>query len=192
MIKINLLGAARPKVKAKAVPLETRLQIFLLILCLLAAGGWLTLRYLTYKSDLQKIQTEIAKKEADKVRMAQLQKEIDQFERRKKLLQSRIDVIESLRKNQSGPFLLLDGLASTVNRTDSLWLTNLEQKGNKLTIEGMAGSVNSVANFITNLKRSGLFKDIEIKESYQDDKTPGVSNFVFSLIAELAQAQPPA
>lgn len=192
MIKINLLGAPRPKVKAKAVPLETRLQIFLLILCLLAAGGWLTLRYLTYKSDLQKIQTEIAKKEADKVRMAQLQKEIDQFERRKKLLQSRIDVIESLRKNQSGPFLLLDGLASTVNRTDSLWLTNLEQKGNKLTIEGMAGSVNSVANFITNLKRSGLFKDIEIKESYQDDKTPGVSNFVFSLIAELAQAQPPA
>lgn len=192
MIKINLLGAARPKVKAKAVPLETRLQIFLLILCLLAAGGWLTLRYLTYKSDLQKIQTEIAKKEADKVRMAQLQKEIDQFERRKKLLQSRIDVIESLRMNQSGPFLLLDGLASTVNRTDSLWLTNLEQKGNKLTIEGMAGSVNSVANFITNLKRSGLFKDIEIKESYQDDKTPGVSNFVFSLIAELAQAQPPA
>jgi type IV pilus assembly protein PilN len=192
MIKINLLGAARPKVKAKAVPLETRLQIFLLILCLLAAGGWLALRYLTYKSDLQKIQTEIAKKEADKVRMAQLQKEIDQFERRKKLLQSRIDVIETLRKNQSGPFLLLDGLASTVNRTDSLWLTNLEQKGNKLTIEGMAGSVNSVANFITNLKRSGLFKDIEIKESYQDDKTPGVSNFVFSLIAELAQAQPPA
>lgn len=192
MIKINLLGLERPKVKAKAVPLETRLQIFLLILCLAAAGGWLGLRYYTYVDDIKKLQAEITKKEADKLRMAQLQKEIDQFERRKKLLQSRIDVIETLKKGQSGPYQLLDGLASTVNRTDGLWLTNLEQKGNKLTIEGMAGSVNAVANFITNLKRSGMFSDISIKESYQDDKVPGMTNFVFSLTAELAQAQPPA
>ena len=85
---------------------------------------------------------------------------------------------------------MLDQLGSVVNRTDSVWLTAVEQKGNKLSIDGMAGSVNSVANFISNLKRSGMFKDVEIKESFQDDKTPGVANFVFSLSAEIAQPQP--
>lgn len=192
MIKINLLGIARPKVKAKAVPLESRLQILFLILALALSGIWLWISWSTYRDERADLEKAITKLEADKVRMAQLEKEIDQFDRRLKLLRSRNDVIDTLRKNQSGPFQLLDGIASTVNRTDALWLTNLDQKGNKITIEGMAASVNSVANFITNLKRSGLFRDIEIKESFQDDKTPGVTNFVFSLSAELAQAQPPA
>lgn len=190
MIRINLLGLARPKVKAKAVPLEAKLQGLFLVLAVVLAAVWLGVHWYTLQDRLKALDADIARKQADKTRMAQLQKEIDQFDRRKKLLQSRVDVIEALRKGQSGPYQLLDQLGSIVNRTDSLWLTSIEQKGNKLAIDGQAASVNSVANFISNLKRSGLFKEVEIKESFQDDRTPGVTNFVFSLTAELATAPP--
>lgn len=191
MIRINLLGLVRPKIKAKAVPLESKLQGLFLALAVVLAGIWLGVHWYTLRDRVKTLDTDIARKTADKTRMGQLQKEIDQFDRRKKLLQSRVDVIESLRKGQAGPYQLLDQLGSIVNRTDSLWLTSIEQKGTKLSIDGQAVSINSVANFISNLKRSGLFKEVEIKESFQDDKLPGVTNFVFSLSAELA-TQPPA
>lgn len=190
MIRINLLGLVRPKLKAKAVPLEAKLQILFLVLAVVFAAVAVTVHWNVLRGDVKRLDDGIRDKKADKDRMAQLQKEIDQFDRRKKLLQSRVDVIESLRKGQAGPYQLLDQLGSVVNRTDSVWLVSIDQKGNKVAIDGMAGSVNAVANFISNLKRAGIFKDVEIKESFQDDKTPGVTNFVFSLSAEIAQPQP--
>ena len=56
-------------------------------------------------------------------------------------------------------------------RTDTLWLTSLDRNGDALTIQGTAGSINAVANFITELKTSGYFDQVEIKESTQDPKT---------------------
>ena len=38
---------------------------------------------------------------------------------------------------------------------------------------GTAGSINAVANFITQLKHSGYFDQVEIKESAQDDQERG-------------------
>jgi Tfp pilus assembly protein PilN len=56
-------------------------------------------------------------------------------------------------------------------------------------MEGAAASINSVANFITQLKRSGYFQKIEIKESKQDDKNTAIQTFVFQLSAEIAPPQ---
>ena len=53
-------------------------------------------------------------------------------------------------------------------------------------MEGAAASINSVANFITALKRSGYFTKIEIKESKQDEKNTAVQTFLFSINAEIA------
>ena len=54
-------------------------------------------------------------------------------------------------------------VANTVVRVDALWLTSLERTGDNLKISGEAGSINAVANFITQLKRSGYFDKVEIK-----------------------------
>jgi Tfp pilus assembly protein PilN len=61
----------------------------------------------------------------------------------------------------------------------------LTRKGNSLTIVGTAGSINAVAEYITQLKRSGFFQKVEIKEAKQnDDKT--VQLFDFTLSADFA------
>ncbi len=98
---------------------------------------------------------------------------MDEFERQKAVLQQRINVIEQLQRNRTGGQELLDALANTVTRTDTLWLTSLDRKGDGLTIVGTAGSINAVANFITQLKHSGYFDQVEIKESTQDTKNVG-------------------
>ena len=92
---------------------------------------------------------------------------MDRFESQKAVLQQRIDVIETLQRNRTGGQELLQMVANTVVRVDSLWLTSLERKGDSLDIQGEAGSINAVANFITQLKRSGYFDKVEIKEAQE-------------------------
>ena len=59
-------------------------------------------------------------------------------------------------------------------------------------MNGVADSVNTVADFITNLKRSGQFKSVEIRESFQEDRVKDFPTFVFSLNADLAPLTTPS
>jgi Tfp pilus assembly protein PilN len=68
----------------------------------------------------------------------------------------------------------------------------MTKKGAELTLQGASASTNSVANFITALKRSGYFQKIEIKEAKQDDKATGVQTFLFTINAEIAPSVPNA
>jgi Tfp pilus assembly protein PilN len=187
MIRINLLGQARPKAQRRAVPLEATLQILLLGLSLLFAVGVLWYHYYQLNEDVKKKQQEISRLQSEKARLESLKTQVDAFDRENQLLQHRINVIEELQRNRTGGQALLDALGSTVSRTDALWLTSVSRKGNSLTIDGAAASINAVANFISQLKRSGKFDQVEIKESHEDDKIPGVQTFAFSLLAQFSQ-----
>ena len=88
----------------------------------------------------------------------------------KAVLQQRVSTIEQLQRDRTGGQELLDMVANTVSRTENLWLTTMTRKGDTLTLEGSSASINSVANFITAMKRSGYFQKVEIKESKQDDQ----------------------
>jgi Tfp pilus assembly protein PilN len=76
-------------------------------------------------------------------------------------------------------------------RVDALWLTSLERKGDSLDIAGEAGSINAVANFITQLRRSGYFDKIEIKEAKEDDVVKSVQTYNFTMTAAIAQSSNP-
>jgi Tfp pilus assembly protein PilN len=93
------------------------------------------------------------------------------------------------RRERRGGQELLEAIASTVSRTDTLWLTSVERKGDGLTINGSAGSLNAVANYITQLKRSGYFQTVEIKESHQDNSDKAVQIFVFTLTTQFGLPQ---
>ena len=133
-------------------------------------------------------QARILALKAEKASLQQVKQEVDQFEAQKKALQTRIDVIEELQKNRAGAQELLQMVANTVVRVDQLWLTSLERKGDTLQIAGEAGSVNAVANFITQLKRSGYFDKIEIQEAKEDDVAKTVTTYGFTMSAAIAPA----
>jgi Tfp pilus assembly protein PilN len=105
-------------------------------------------------------------------------------------LQQRVATIEQLQRDRTGGQELLDMVANTVSRTENLWLTEMARKGNVLSMEGSSASVNSVANFITALKRSGYFQKVEIKEAKQDEKNTAIQAFLFQISAEITP--PPA
>ncbi len=190
MIRINLFGRPRPKVKRR-VPIAGTLQLALFLIPIVLAVGVLVYDYSQITRELNRCEQQIAQQQIIKQRLAQLEKEIREFQQKQDALQRRINVIEELRQGQKGPVALLDAIGETINRTETLWLTKLEEKGTNITLEGMAGSINAVANFITELKASGYFRNIEIKEAVQSTETPGVENYRFSLSCDfvLPQAQ---
>ena len=188
MIRINLLGQARPKAARRAVPLEATLQILMLVLALILGGGFHYMDYWGTSKKIDVVQKHIDQLKIEKARLEQIKLQVDAFEKQKELLQQRINVIEALQRNRSGGQELLDAVANTVSRTETVWLNSLARKGNQLTLTGTAGSINAVAEYITQLRRSGYFQTVEIKETHQNDN-PDVQLFEFTVTADFA---PPA
>jgi len=88
----------------------------------------------------------------------------------------RVDILEELTKGQGRPIALLDAFADTVPR--DLWITTLEQKESVLKLSGTAFSTTAVSDFMSNLKATGKFKDVDIVVSRQAiDKTPSLVTF---------------
>jgi Tfp pilus assembly protein PilN len=189
MIRINLLGRERPKAARAPVPLEATLQIVFLVAALVLSFGLLYGHYWQMNKQDVVLQEHIQRQTSEKARLEQLKQQVDTFEKQKALLQRRIGVIEDLQRNRTGGQELLEAIANTVSRTDTLWLTSVERKGDNLSVAGSAGSINAVANFITQMKRSGYFQQVEIKESHQDDTNKAVQIFLFTLTAQFALPQ---
>jgi Tfp pilus assembly protein PilN len=190
MIRINLLGRTRPKAVRSAVPLEATLQVVFLMASLVLAFGLLYIHYWQMDKEDKALQMHIQMQMGEKARLEQLKQQVDNFEKQKAVLTQRISVIEELQRNRTGGQELMDAIANTVNRADTVWLTSVDRKADALTINGSAGSINAIANYITQLKRSGYFQQVEIKESHQDESSKTVQLFIFTLTAQFGL--PPA
>jgi Tfp pilus assembly protein PilN len=96
----------------------------------------------------------------------------------------RVDVIDSLRAGQAGPVNLLAMLGETVNGTEAVWLSKMDDTGATVNLEGTALSTDAVANLIANLQKTGFFRTVEIKETFQDDQIKDMQAFQFTLTCE--------
>jgi Tfp pilus assembly protein PilN len=192
MIRINLLGQARPKAARRPVDTGAALPAVFIGAGFLLGGLVLGYIYYSWQSQVAAENTRIKQLQAQKTELQQTKQQVEQFEKQSKVLQVRVDTIEKLQRDRTGGQELLDMVANTVSRTENLWLTNLTRKGNALDITGSSASVNAVANFITAMKRSGYFDKIEMTDT-KEDAGKSVQTFTFKLTAEInqsAQAKP--
>jgi Tfp pilus assembly protein PilN len=112
-----------------------------------------------------------------KARYLERQREAENYKRR-------VDVIDQLRAAQAGPVNLLNTIGQTVNGTEAVWLNSMKDQGSSVDIDGMALSTDAVASLIANLQKTGFFKSVEIKETYQDETIKDMQAFQFTLTCE--------
>jgi type IV pilus assembly protein PilN len=195
MIRINLLEAPKPKNKRSAMPSMPTMEVGdvgsprLKVLVVFGLAAAFNL-YTWYHLDAQKktiaqnmVQAEQKNRElADvKTRYMARQREAENYKRR-------VDVIDQLRSNQTGPVNLLAMVGETVNNTEAVWLNNMKDQGTSVDIEGMALSSDAVANLISNLQKTGYFRNVEIKESIQDETVKDMQAFTFTLTCEKSKS----
>jgi Tfp pilus assembly protein PilN len=192
MIRINLLGQTRPKAARRPVDTGAAMPLVFIGAGVLLGGLFLFYFYHSWQTQLNDENARIKQLQAQKTELEQIKLQVAAFEKQKVVLQQRVSTIEQLQRDRTGGQELLDQVANTVSRAENLWLTSMTKKGTALTLIGSAASINSVANFITALKRSGYFQKIEIKESKQDDRNTAVQTFLFTINAEIAPNTPVA
>jgi type IV pilus assembly protein PilN len=112
--------------------------------------------------------------------------QVDQFEQRRAKLQERVSLIEQLRRGQSGPVHLLDQISRSL--PDMLWLTDIKQQGDSLTISGRCTAQTALSDFITNLNASGYFK-ADLGDSQVEPAQPGQAELI--RVSVKAQFVPP-
>jgi Tfp pilus assembly protein PilN len=192
MIRINLLGQIRPKAARRPVDTGAAMPLVFIGAGVLLGGLFLFYFYHSWQTQLDQENKRIKTLQAQKTELEQIKQQVEAFEKQKQVLQQRVNTIEQLQRDRTGGQELLDQVANTVSRAENLWLTSMTKRGNALTLEGAAASINSVANFITALKRSGYFQKIEIKDAKQDDQHLNVQTFMFTINAEIAPNGPEA
>lgn len=197
MIKINLLGAPKPKRGGKRAPTTTVTEmtgmgggegpnpIFIILGVCVVALAVVGYMYLQAKSRGEKLQQQIAEQERENRRLSAVKAKYDQEQKVRDNYERRVKVIDDLRANQSGgPVNLLTMIGDTVNNTDAVWLNTMQDKGGTVDIEGTALSSTAVANLIKNLQKTGYFRSVEMTETAQDPTAKDLQEFVFKLTCE--------
>ena len=193
MIKINLLETAKGKNKragsSPALPTmemgdmgspKLKVLVALVLVGLFNLGYWYRLDHQAKAIAAQMKTAEEKNRElADvKARFLERQNQAENYKRR-------VDVIDGLRAGQaSGPVNLLAMLGETVNNTEAVWLSKMDDTGPNVNLEGTALSTDAVANLIANLQKTGFFRSVEIKETYQDEQIKDMQAFQFTLTCE--------
>jgi Tfp pilus assembly protein PilN len=194
MIRINLLDTAKGKgkrVSTASLPSmptmemgdmgspKLKVLMVMVIVGLVNLGYWYRLDHMSKDiAAKMKVAEQKNRELADvKARYLERQNQANAYKRR-------VDVIDQLRQNQTGPVNLLAMLGETVNNTEAVWLSKMDDTGAQVNLEGTALSTDAVANLIANLQKTGFFKNVEIKETFQDEGVKDMQAFQFTLTCE--------
>jgi type IV pilus assembly protein PilN len=158
MIRINLLGVERAKVKKKVafqVGQKLTLGCSLILIVTTLFVGW---RYWSLAKQSKSLDEQISTAQNEASRLHTIITQVQQFEQRKAQLQQRVALIEQLRKEQTGPVHMLDQISRALPQM--VWLTDLKESAtaNEVLIEGRCLNVSLVSEFVSNLEASGWFK----------------------------------
>jgi Tfp pilus assembly protein PilN len=132
-----------------------------------------------------KLEKDLQRAIMENQRLGDVKAKYEASKRKADMYERRVRVIDELKAAQSGPVDLLNLVADTINGTDAVWLETMTNDGKTLDFTGLALSPNSVADLMANLRKTGAFKTVEIKETAQDNSVKEVQAFKFELICEI-------
>ncbi len=164
MIKINLLLARKEKKKV-GIRKEFIILIFSIVLLVVILG---VIHYLLEK-EKSDTQAKISQTKKEIAYYKSLTTEVLKAKEAQKVLQDKLNVINSLRKEKSGPAKVLDELS--IDKPEKIHLESVRKEGSRLGIEGIALDDETIANFMTNLRKSKLFKNVDLVVSEQVEQS---------------------
>jgi type IV pilus assembly protein PilN len=177
MIKINLLPVRAAKKKETA-----QQQIFILVV---AVGAVLAVSLGIYSVTLAKIagaKNEITRSEEEIKRLKEKIGEIDNIKKLQAEVKKKLDILNQLRLNKTGPAKRLAKLSDAV--PDKLWLTKYSENGNSISLGGVAFNEEIIAAFMRNLAASDEFVNVELLVSEQTE-TAGMKAKKFDISCSL-------
>ncbi|MBW6474978.1 MAG: PilN domain-containing protein [Anaerolineaceae bacterium] len=160
MIKINLLPVRESQKKEKL-----REQFVVLVASAIFVIVGCAAAYTTIQTKISAKNEEIAEQTSV---VGQLKKQIGEVEKVKKLqgeLQSKLDTLNKLKENKTGPAHMLDELSIAIPK--KLWIESFDNVAGVVNLSGLGVNEEVVANFLQQLESSIYYKNVELQSLQQ-------------------------
>lgn len=177
MIKINLLPVRAAKKKETAVQ-QIAIFCFGIILVLAIIATMYIVKRLQISDTKNDITTANNKINELKSKIGKL----EELKTLKAQVKKKLDVLEQLRKNKTGPAHRLSTLSDI--SPDQLWLTGYSESGESIKITGLAFSEDLIAAFMRSLETSPDYAGVELIVSEQSE-TAGTKLKKFEIACKL-------
>ena len=163
MIRINLLPIGRRPVEEKI-----RKEITIFFLLIFFSLSVMVYFHIDHTRTIKQLTAEKKNVDSEIRRYQDRQRQLQELQAKHKLLEQKLGVIEQLRKNRDLQVRVLDQLA-TIVPTDKMWINTLTQKGNTLTLTGVARGNEVIAQFMEALQKSPYIdaNGVVLKQSRQ-------------------------
>lgn len=175
MIKINLLDSVTERNSGAAVAVERKIASPSVRLAVMAATVCALLLMVVVGDVLytqnQKARAEEEMQNQQKIasELAAITKEMKDLELKTQNIETRIETIKRLRGSQAGPSAVLEAMLERIKMVPGLYLENIEQKGEQLTVTGNSQDEAQVTQFGRSLEfSSGLFSNLNIETVRKD------------------------
>jgi type IV pilus assembly protein PilN len=170
MIRVNLTGAERATQKRKGgggppgAPGAVQAYLFLALFgggaALLCAALW------WYESaKIRDLDSQITVAEKRQKELQAIKVQVDALEAKRATFQKKVDLIERLKAEQTGPVHMLDEISKAL--PDFVWLSAMDQTGPTVKFTGESTGLTSIADFIAALERSGWFPNVDLSSSQE-------------------------
>ncbi len=175
MIKINLLnsvterqGGAVAIVDRKVSSPASRMVLMSVAVGVLLAAviGWDIISTSMAKTEAEQ---ELDKQKTIAAELETVMAEQKDLEAKISNIDTRIDAIKKLRASQAGPSAVLDAVRERIAMTPGLYVENIEQNGESITIKGNSPAEEQVTQLGRSLEFSnGLFSNLSIETVRND------------------------
>jgi type IV pilus assembly protein PilN len=184
MIRINLLPV---RVSRKKTAGRQQLVLFALVIL----GGYVgNLLWVGSRAgDLAVRQAKVARTAEEIAQLDRIIGEVKDIKEQQAQLREKLEILAQLKANRSGPVRVLDALATVTPRR--LWLSRMEERSQVVTFEGSAVTIDDVSEFMTALKGSQYFGNVELARTAAKTDKP-VKYVDFTVTAAVIYAPQPA
>jgi type IV pilus assembly protein PilN len=162
MIKINLLPTKK-KAPKKVLDLQQQVILGVLVLVLVVLGMGYSWKRQNDRITLLEREKAVAEKRVAEQDV--LLKDVKSVEDERGKVSEKIDLIEKLKNNQTGPVMLLDEVSTALPK--GINVLSFSENDNTVNIEGEAFTNDDVVHFIENLKASRRLTNVMLLETSQ-------------------------
>lgn len=157
MIKINLIADRQAKDRL-VIQQQLALGMIVVVATVALCGFFWVHKSSTIARTEDKITT--AKNELEQLKKKHAQ--VTNMEKKEKLLNTIIDTINGLKKQERGPTIYFDHL--NVILPSEIWMTDLNDINGVISIKGYSFSNNAIADLMKEMRKSKYFVDVDLSE----------------------------
>lgn len=162
MIRINLLPYRASKKKETA-----NQQIVIMAATLLIVLAVVGVIYYVTLGKISTSKQEIVRSEGELVSLKKKIGEIDNLKKLQADVQRKLNILNQLRKEKSGPTNRLARMSDIV--PDRLWLTKYQESGLSVAVSGLAYNEELIAEFMRRIESSQEFGNVDLQVSEQQE-----------------------